>query len=192
MLVMLDIFTSLSVPYLIDGSSLLQLYRYTNTIDSFRQMLFYHFTFYSRNYSVATSDLDFSVPLSWWTRNNNSKIFSDILLEKGFKKKRTFGEPDKFGYEERWTKDSVDVDIFSSVVRDGVHSTGLWVEEELYRCSYPLTGVREVTVPMWGGRKVRLQSPMEPVLVAMFGPNWRQPDNNWRWNVDPFLIGYCK
>ena len=86
----------------------------------------------------------------------------------------------------------MDVDIFSSVVRAGVHSTGLWVEDKLYRCSYPLAGVREVTVPMWGGRKVRLQSPMEPVLVAMFGPNWRQPDNNWRWNVDPFLIGYCK
>ena len=50
----------------------------------------------------------------------------------------------------------------------------------------------QVTVPMWEGRRVRLPSPVEPVLVAMYGPNWRHPVTEWRWDVDPFLTGYCR
>ena len=144
-----------------------------------------------RHCSVGTSDLDFSVDLSWWT-SNNSKVLSDMLVEKDYKKLRTFGKPDSFGYEESWVKDTVKVDIFSSVVQAGVHSIGQWVEGKLYSCSYPLAGVQEVTVPVWEGRKVRLPSPVEPVLVAMYGPNWRHPVTEWRWDVDPFLTGYCR
>ena len=97
----------------------------------------------SRNGSVGVSDLDFSVDFNWWKQQNGEKLNS-TLLQHGFNKSNSFGKLGHFGYEESWKKDGIKVDLFSSVF-NGTHRTiGFWVYQ-LYNCSYPVSGVQEVT-----------------------------------------------
>ena len=44
------------------------------------------------------------------------------------------------GYEEKWQKDGVVVDIFSSQVANGKHTLAVWIEGKPYFCSYQFTG----------------------------------------------------
>ena len=44
----------------------------------------------------------------------------------------------------------------------------------------------------WEGRKVRIPVPIRKIILQMYGANWRHPFPVWRWNLDPFLTGYCR
>ena len=44
----------------------------------------------------------------------------------------------------------------------------------------------------WEGRKVRIPIPTRKIIEQMYGPNWRHPFPDFRWNLDPFLTGYCR
>ena len=44
----------------------------------------------------------------------------------------------------------------------------------------------------WEGRRVRIPVPTGKIVLHMYGPNWRHPFPNYRWNLDPFLTGYCR
>ncbi len=46
------------------------------------------------------------------------------------------------GYEEKWQRDNVSVDIFSSVVAKGKHTLAVWIESEPYFCSYQVEGCK--------------------------------------------------
>ena len=46
------------------------------------------------------------------------------------------------GYEEKWQRDGVSVDIFSSVVANGKHTLAVWIEAKPYFCSYQIEGWR--------------------------------------------------
>ena len=52
----------------------------------------------------------------------------------------TFGEP---GYEEAWGRDDIKVDLFSSIVANGTHTIAMWLGENKYLCSYPMSGMGE-------------------------------------------------
>ena len=51
-------------------------------------------------------------------------------------------------------------------------------------------GIGEAT--FWEEKKVRLPVPVESTLECMYGKNWRHPFPQYRWNLDPFLTGYCQ
>ena len=96
----------------------------------------------------------------------------------------------KLGFEESWKRDGVKVDLFSSVRVNGSHTIAMWVDERRYLGSYPMEGVEEVS---WlEGRKVRVPVPTERIVEHMYSINWRHPFTKWRWDLDPFLTGYCK
>ena len=44
----------------------------------------------------------------------------------------------------------------------------------------------------WEGRKVRIPVPTRKIILQMYGENWRYPFPDFRWNLDPFLTGYCR
>ena len=157
----------------------------------------------------------------WWKQKHGKKLNS-TLLQHSFNKTNSFGKLGYFGYEESWKKDGIKVDLFSSVFNGSHRTIPFWVYQ-LYNCSYPVSGVQEVTksfyatyfmamshyimlpsiqtchvitpqvtVPMWGDRKVRLPYPVEPALAVMFGANWRHDLSiAWRTAIDPFLVGFC-
>ena len=39
--------------------------------------------------------------------------------------------------------------------------------------------------------RVHLPYPVEPALIKMYGVNYSHPVEQWRWDRDPFLLGYC-
>ena len=43
----------------------------------------------------------------------------------------------------------------------------------------------------WSGVRLHLPYPVEPALIKMYGVNYTQPVQQWRWDLDPFLLGYC-
>ena len=43
----------------------------------------------------------------------------------------------------------------------------------------------------WSGVRVLLPFPVEPVLIKMYGADFKHPVRHWRWALDPFLTGYC-
>ena len=148
---LLDIFYLWSVPYMIVEGSLLNLYRWVIVIVYLLYLDIYISTYNSnsryfarRNGSVGKSDLDFSVELSWWQQQNAEKL-AIVLLQHGFKAGKSNGKLGYFGYEESWKKDSVKVDLFSGVFNGSHHTIGFWVYQ-LYNCSFPMTGVQEVTI----------------------------------------------
>ena len=44
----------------------------------------------------------------------------------------------------------------------------------------------------WEGRRVRIAVPTGRAVLHMYGPNWRHPFPNYRWDLDSFLTGYCR
>ena len=52
-----------------------------------------------------------------------------------------------------------------------------------------ILGIGEAT--FWEDMKVRLPVPVESTLECMYGKNWRHPFPKYRWDLDPFLTGYC-
>ena len=50
------------------------------------------------------------------------------------------------GYEEKWQRDGVSVDIFSSVVANGKHTLAVWIEAKPYFCSYQIEGWRIILI----------------------------------------------
>ena len=164
---MINIFNSLSAPYLLYSGSLLNLYR---------------------NCSIGNSDIDFSLELDWW--KDNKDVLDNALVGAGFSHILTFGSiNDTWAYEEAWSKDGWKVDIFSSIMVGNIHKIGFWVGENLYPCTFPL---ETVGVYKWRESvKVRVPVPMEDAVIAMFGKNWEQPAKSWDWGVDPFLTGFC-
>ena len=44
----------------------------------------------------------------------------------------------------------------------------------------------------WEGRRVRIAVPTGKAVLHMYGPNWRHPFPNYRWDLDSFLTGYCR
>ena len=79
----------------------------------------------------------------WWKQKHGKKLNS-TLLQHSFNKTNSFGKLGYFGYEESWKKDGIKVDLFSSVFNGSHRTIPFWVYQ-LYNCSYPVSGVQEVT-----------------------------------------------
>ena len=134
--------------------------------------------------------MDFTLESWWWLEGDNREKLKTLLEEKQIKRNvvfGTFGEP---GYEEAWGRDGIKVDLFSSIVANGTNTIAMWVGGNKYFCSYPMEGAEEVM--WWEGRRVRIPVPTEKAVEHMYSVNWRTPFDNWRWDVDPFLTGYCR
>ena len=123
-------------------------------------------------------------------KGENREKLNLMLQEKQIKRSLVFGTFGEPGYEEAWERDGVRVDLFSSIVVNGTHTIAMWVGENKYLCSYPMEGAEEVM--WWEGRKVRIPVPTERIVEHMYSVNWRKPFTNWRWDIDPFLTGYCR
>ena len=86
------------------------------------------------------------------------------------------------------------VDLFSVTCKKYrqkgiVCSIGLWVLGEHFECRLPLESIRVFS--WWGGLDVNLPYPIPACLEHMFEVNYQHHFNNWRWDVDSFLTGYC-
>ena len=75
----------LGVQLIISEGSLLQLYR---------------------NCSLGDSDMDFLLPLSWWNTTNSLKLKA-ALEAANFQNALVFGQLERVGYEESWTRNGV-------------------------------------------------------------------------------------
>ena len=165
----LDVFKSLSAPYLLSEGSLLQ---------------------FHRNFSTGNADVDFTLEYWWWMEGDNRDTLKTMLEDKEFKRNITFGTFGEPGYEEAWRRDDIKVDLFSSIVANGTHTIAMWVGDNKYFCDYPMEAAEEVM--WWEGRRVRIPVPTEKAVEHMYSANWRHPFTSWRWELDPFLTGYCR
>ena len=64
-----------------------------------------------RNCSLGESDMDFLLPLSWWS-TTNSKQLKAALEEANFENTIAFGELEQVGYEESWVRNGVKARYF--------------------------------------------------------------------------------
>lgn len=136
----MDVFNNLSAPYFLAEGSLLN---------------------FHRNFSAGKADVDFSLELEWWKQSDHKSQLAALLTKKGLWQFDTFGEFGEVliissistnfkkgcgsfqnGYEEKWQRDGVSVDIFSSVVANGKHTLAVWIEAKPYFCSYQFEGWR--------------------------------------------------
>ena len=162
----LSILNRLSAPYLLSEGSLLHLYR---------------------NCSVGLSDIDFSLEQEWWKMNQDN--LHKAMEKAGFNRTAVFGKIENFGYEEAWEESGVKVDIFGNVIREGISTIGFWVQGKLYSCSLP---VKNVSFYKWRETVlVRIPVPVKDAVIAIYGRNFDHPLTDWKWDIYPFLTGYC-
>ena len=81
----LTVFSSLSVPFTLEGGSLLHLFR---------------------NCNLGDSDLDFVIQLGWLNETNIQLLHSALKM-KGLVKGSVHGLTENLGYEESWTRDGI-------------------------------------------------------------------------------------
>ena len=81
----LTVFSDLSVPFTLEGGSLLHLVR---------------------NCSLGGSDLDFVIQLGWLNQSNSQHLDS-ALKRKGLEKGGVHGLRENLGYEESWSRDDI-------------------------------------------------------------------------------------
>ena len=81
------VLTRLGAPYYLSEGSLLYLYR---------------------DCDLGQSDLDLVLDLAWWN-NNNTRALQEELAAQGFTRTLVFGQLEKVGYEESYTKDNIKV-----------------------------------------------------------------------------------
>ena len=82
---MLAVFSDLSVPFTLEGGSLLHLVR---------------------NCNLGGSDLDFVLQLGW-LNNTNIQLLHLALKRKGLEKGGVHGVREHLGYEESWSRDGI-------------------------------------------------------------------------------------
>lgn len=175
---------------------------------------------FARDCKIGTSDLDILIDFKWW-RENKEIVFTSFK-EKGYDQYYTtfehFGsfKSDDWSYSYPWrkvgSKSSMKVDLHSGF-RVANPSSGyfwaLYTEPRdhfpsfryfysffssspwfrAHRCFSPMEGFVDT---QFGSLSVRIPYPVEPYLEAMYGSNWRQPYEGWKWDVEPFTIGNCK
>ena len=83
------VLTRLGAPYYLSEGSLLYLYR---------------------DCGLGQSDLDLVLDLAWWDKNN-SRALQETLAAQGFTRSLVFGQLEKVGYEESYTKHNIKVSI---------------------------------------------------------------------------------
>ena len=81
----LTVFSSLSVPFTLEGGSLLHLFR---------------------NCNLGESDLDFVIQLGWLNQTN-SQLLHSTLKRKGLEEGSVHGVRENLGYEESWNRDDI-------------------------------------------------------------------------------------
>ena len=84
---MLKVFSALSVPFTLEGGSLLHLFR---------------------NCNLGGSDLDFVIQLGWLNHTNSQQLQA-ALISKGLERSSSHGVREYLGYEESWKRDGVKV-----------------------------------------------------------------------------------
>jgi len=146
----------------------------------------------ARSCSFPGDDIDISVDLAWWRKGGNSRVLEDILISAGLKKESSFGSLDAAGYEEAWWSEEVQVkvDLFSSEAYDsGERREPLWIKGTLFPC---VVRIEELQPALWWGQQVHLPFPLHPALISMYGPKYMDKHPNYRWDVSPFEVGYCR
>ena len=93
----LTVFSDLSVPFTLEGGSLLHLFR---------------------NCDLGESDLDFVIQLDWLNDTNSQHLHS-ALKTKGLEKGSVHGVRESLGYEESWSRDGIkecSSDVFNLIL----------------------------------------------------------------------------
>ena len=109
----INIFNSLSAPYLLYSGSLLMMFR---------------------NCGIGDSDIDFSLELDWW--KENKEVLDNALVGAGFSHTLTFGSiDDTWGYEEAWQMHGWKVDIFTNIMVGNIHKVAVWIQGKKYPCT---------------------------------------------------------
>lgn len=138
-----------------------------------------------RDCLLGGSDIDFTIDLNWFTKNNAQ--LKTQLLNQGWKQKYVFGTFGKPGYEESWVKNKIKVDLFSQTLLNGRYTQGLTVNGITYPCTIKKNGTH---VHKWGNLLIRVPYPIETALTSLYN-DWKTPVKKWRWNVDPFKTKQC-
>ena len=159
---MISILNRLDAPYNLHGGTLL---------------------FWYRNCSLGKEDIDFTIELEWFSKNNN-KLKKEII-NNGWKLEKTFGTIGKAGYEEAWLLNNIKVDLFSQTLIDGKHTNGLTINGISYPCSIYKTGT--ITYK-WSDLVIKVPVPIEKTLKSLYG-DWKTPSKNYVWHIDPFKRG---
>ena len=63
------------------------------------------------------------------------------------------------------------------------------MNEEHFECQLPLESIRVFS--WWEGLSINLPYPVPDCLEHMYGVNYQHHFNDWRWDLYPFLTGYC-
>ena len=137
------------------------------------------------------SDIDFALPLKWWTVPDNRKALMETMNKTGYAYyyDKPFGSEGFLGYEEAWSKYGVKIDIFSTIEHDDYMAWALWVNGLEYPCFVNRTSVEEFN---WGNLTIRVPVPFDSALTSLYGKHWRDPfPGEWVWDKHPFSVGGC-
>jgi hypothetical protein len=124
-----------------------------------------------------TSDVDFAIPY---------REITDSLIkrftEHGFKLDRTLGRMGAPGFEMSVMHPvGMRVDLFGIVDEEYYSWCPLWVQAEApYKCRFPPSHLGTLEVAQ--GLRVPVREPVEPILAALYGLQWRERIKTKRWN----------
>lgn len=161
---MINILNKIEAPYNLHGGTLLSYYR---------------------DCSVEGSDIDITIELNWFTKNN--KKLKQKLMKSGWKNTMKFGTFGKVGYEEAWVKNNIKVDLFSQSIINRKYTQGLTVNGVTYPCTIEKNRTH---IHKWGNLLIRVPYPIETALKSLYN-DWKTPVKKWVWNVDPFKLNQC-
>lgn len=164
-----------------------------------------------RSCEMAYDDVDFAIPLPWWSDPNHQQRLKAAIKKRGYRYRwnfGAFGTPGRFGYEESWTKnplnanekDVLKVDLFSIVEQESSYIWAMWTGPIGKKTAWPCQVHRQQVVDAkWYSAKnntkplvIRVPFPFDPALVSLYGKEWKKPfPGTWRWDVEPFTVGSC-
>ncbi|MCK9463336.1 MAG: glycosyltransferase [Proteobacteria bacterium] len=138
-----------------------------------------------RDGKVDETDTDICV-FDIQTVLNNLHLFENV----GFEVHKIYTHPSGLATELTLKRNNIKMDIWTREFRNG---EGWWLSfdgdkyiphhvDEKY---FDTLGKLDI----WGF-EWNIPSSIEEYLEKIYGPNWRIPDPNWRWNTDPFCIDY--
>jgi len=142
--------------------------------------------FLVRECGTGETDIDVAVEATWWKEGGNPGRVTAAMESAGLHSTTIFGQVDKFGYEERWVTQGLQVDVFAAdTVVEGERRESLWTGDNVYPCILKVESFAWYT---WWGEQVRLPHPLEPALVSMYGPEWTQK-SKWHYFL---YFGQCE
>lgn len=134
-------------------------------------------------------DQDVDVGVMIQTGNAHEAI--EDLVRLGFAIHHSYGSVER-GLEVALIRDACKVDLFFFYQDGGKLYHAAWRGDQMIRLEFDAGAIMPLKTVEFVGRQIPIPGHPVEYLVARYGPDWRTPKTNWRWDVDPCCINWSK